>query len=381
MTKKEKRANGEGSVYQTKDGRWRAELNWIDKNGKMKRKCFSSKKQSEAKRKLSDFRKKLLISDGDNNFDDAVFKDYADYWVNQILKPKIKELSYKRKVSTLHNQVYPYIGEYKIRSLTFSDIQKMVNSLNTEGLSYSTIKKAYEAVSACLRFYRIENGCSFNPCEGISLPENKRKEVSDILFYDKTQREIIMREATKTNDCGNAVYNLGWAVALLMYSGMRVGELCALEWSDVDFANKTISISKTAVERTNGGVITQNSTKTVNGIRKIPITETAFIALKEIYKVSGKEKHVMTSVNHKRVRPTYLDKVFYRILCSVGLPKAGVHTLRHTFASMLFNNGCEIKIVSELLGHSSTKVTENIYIHLIQEQKIKAIQNIDKFSD
>jgi site-specific recombinase XerD len=63
------------------------------------------------------------------------------------------------------------------------------------------------------------------------------------------------------------------------------------------------------------------------------------------------------------------------------MKRAGLHSLRHTFATMLFSNGCEVKVVSELLGHSNTKITENIYIHVIQQQKVKAIKSIDKFSD
>lgn len=385
MKGKGKNSNGGGTLYQLKDGRWRAEFNWLDRSGAIKRKCWTSRKQSEVKQKLNDFKKTFELTKGNGIYERITFREYADYWVNQILRPKVKELSYRRKISTLKNQVYPYIGGFEIRELTFSDIQRMVNCLNERGLSFSTIKKAYEAVSSCLRFFRMENGSAFNPCEGISLPDGKRKDISDICFFDKKQREQIVKEATRTYQSGKSVYRLGWAFVLLMYSGMRVGELCALEWSDIDFEEKTISVNKTAIEvnaaEHGAGVITQNNTKTRNSVRVIPMTKMAFNSLMELKKINGSEKYVITSSNHKRIRPTRLDKTFYDILRAAALPKTGVHALRHTFASMLFNNGCEIKIVSDLLGHTSTKVTENIYIHLIQAQKIKAIQNIDGFSD
>ena len=111
------------------------------------------------------------------------------------------------------------------------------------------------------------------------------------------------------------------------------------------------------------------------------MTEKAFTALSELQKITGECEYIVTSSKGERIRPTRLDRTFYQLLAAGNLKKVGVHTLRHTFATMLFNNGCEVKVVSDLLGHSNTKITENIYIHLIQQQKVKAIQSIDKYSD
>jgi integrase len=265
----------------------------------------------------------------------------------------------------------------------------MVNDLSESGLSYSTVKKAYESVSACMRYYRIKTSTSFNPCEGITLPELKRREASDIRFFSKEERKLIVDEATRKFSNGAPAYRLGWAYVLLLYSGLRVGELCALTWDDIDFTEKTITVHKNAVEyterdengKTRSVYKTQNSTKTRSGMRIVPMTEKAFDALIELYKITGRFEHITTSINGKRIMPTRLSRTFYKILDAAGLRRAGCHTLRHTFATMLFSNGCEVKIVSELLGHSNTKITENIYIHLIQQQKVKAIASIDKYSD
>ena len=166
----------------------------------------------------------------------------------------------------------------------------MVNDLNESGLSYSTIKKAYEAVSACHRYYRIQTSTAFNPCEEITLPEAKRKSESDFDFFKDDERKQIFEEATRKYSNGKNVYRLGWVFVLLLYSGLRVGELCALTWSDIDFVEKTISITKNAVEVTerdgkgkNRSVLTtQNNTKTKSGTRIIPMTTKAYTALCEI---------------------------------------------------------------------------------------------------
>lgn len=389
MTTK-KRANGEGTVYfSEKEQRWWAEITWIDADGNKRRKKWKSKKQSEVKVKLAEFKKQLLLNGTEVAIEDRTFREFADEWVNVILKPKVKPLSYQRKVSTLENQVYPHIGSIPISKLTHSKIQKMINDLNESGLSYSTIKKAYEAVSGCMRYYRIQTSTSFNPCEDITLPEANRKEDSDIEFFTKEERIKIVEEATRTYQDGKHVYRLGWMFVLMLYSGMRVGEVCALAWDDVDFFARTINVRKNAVEvrekdkdgESHSVLITQNSTKTRSGTRIIPMTEKAYLALSELQKITGDCEYIISSSKGKRIRPSRIDRSFHLIIDAIGLKRVGVHTLRHTFATMLFHNGCEVKVVSELLGHSNTKITENIYIHVIQEQKVKAIQSIDKFSD
>ena len=388
--KAKRRSNGEGTIYFVESQqRWRAEISWVDNNGNKRKKSWTSQKKSEVKENLIEFKKQLLLNGTEFIVENKTFRQFSEEWLKASLKPKLKPTSYERKISTLENQVYKYIGGIQIDKLTHSQIQKMVNDLSDSGLSYSTVKKAYEAVSGCMRYYRIHTRTSHNPCEGITLPELKRKDSSEIKFFTPEERKRIVEEATRKYETGVSVYRLGWAFVLLLYSGMRIGELCALTWNDIDFENKTINICKNAIqvrERDENGnshyiLETQNSTKTRSGMRIIPMTAKALTSLLELHKITGEYEYIITSSSGKRIRPTRLDRTFYQILEAIGLEKVGVHTLRHTFATMLFSNGCEVKIVSDLLGHSNTKITENIYIHLIQQQKINAMESIDKYSD
>lgn len=385
--------NGSGTFfYDEKRDRWVATIQWTDKSNNRHRKSFTGKKKTKVKNKLDEFKAQLSIANGDVLSDNTLFKDYAENWMNTIQKNQLKPTSYNRKELTLNKQIYPYIGDIPISQLTHNDIQNIINELNSQGLSYSTIKKAYEAISGCIKQYRIKNASVFNPCEGISLPTNKQKETSNITFFNDEQMQMIKDEAVRKYGNGCPVYRLGDAIVLLMYSGMRVGELLALTWNDIDFENKTIAINKNAVvvkEKIDGidryNLKTQNSTKTASGKRIIPMTQNAYEALKNIYEINGDKQYVMSSKNNKQITPRNINRMFHSILIQTGIAKSanelcGVHTLRHTFASMLFKNGCDVKVVSELLGHSDTKITENIYIHVIQQQKIKAIQDIDKYS-
>ena len=178
-----------------------------------------------------------------------------------------------------------------------------------------------------------------------------------------------------------------------MYTGMWVCEMLALTWDDIDFENKTITVNKNAVAATEDGerkMNVQDSTKTKKSTRIIPMTSKAMEALRYIKNITGDNDYVISSKNNKLIHPENINRMFHSILVNVGIMKPkverrvddvsyGVHALRHTFASLLFKNNCEIKVISEILGHADTKITENIYIHLSQEQKKKAIENIDGF--
>lgn len=387
-----RKSNGEGSIFfDAKGNKWVAEIQWTDKNGKKHRKKFSGQKKTIVKNKLDEFKRQLIISQGDIEKSDITFEEFATQWMLEQ-KHKLKPTSYARKEVTLINQVYPYIGSTPINDIHHKDVQNMVNKLIENKLSYSTIKKAYEAVRGCFKSYRIKTRTSLNPCEGITLPENIQHEVSDIVFFNEQQRELIKNEAVRQYSSGTPVYRLGHAIIILMYTGLRIGELLALKWEDIDLDKKTIVVNKNAVVAkisdntgTHYKLTNQKSTKTKSGNRILPMTEIARKSFVEISKINGDKEFVLSSKNNKQLSPRNINRMFHSILKQTGITKNnetyGVHTLRHTFASMLFQNGCDVKVVSEILGHSDTKITENIYIHLIQQQKIKAIEDIDKYSN
>lgn len=404
-TKTSRTSNGEGSVYYSDTKKkWFGDIMWTDSAGQRHRKSFSGKKQAIVKEKMDAFKRELLMQTDSPANDSITFKDYCEQWMVNKQINKLKPSSYDRKACSLENQVYPIIGDIPIEALSHSDVQNMVNTLRDNDLSYSSIKKAVEAVSGCMRDYRIQTNSKNNPTEGIELPENKRVKSGEVKFFDAEARKKICEAAIATYSNGVPIYRLGSLVTVLMYTGMRIGELQALTWDDVDLEAKTVSITKNAVlvrDRAKDAkhkykLVNQSSTKT-NTTRVIPLSESALAAFKKLQSVTGGGTYVLATESGKQVSLRNIQRMFAQILERAGVEhpckrthddaedvetmSAGVHILRHTFASMLFQNGCEVKVVSDLLGHSNTKTTENIYIHLIQEQKVKAIQNIDKFTN
>ena len=392
--KRTKKDNGSGTIYYVeKTKKWRAEIQWTDATGKRQRKTFTSTKKAVVRSKLDEFKKQLLLNNGNLRNNTVTLEEFAKNWLETKQRLALKPSSFMRKEVTLNHQVYPILGSIPIGEISHTDIQNMITTLTDAGLSYSTIKKAFEAVNGCMREYRIVSKLPgmYNPCEGIVLPTNKQKALSDIKFFDEDQRQKIITEATRTYSNDKPVYRMGYAFIVLMFTGMRIGELLALTWKDVDFKKNTIRINKNMVivkaddkADTKYMMLNQDSTKTNSG-RIITMTSMAATALHQIRLITGKQKYVICTKNGKQISPRNMERNFHNILKKAELLEdensgaCGVHSLRHTFASMLFNNGCDVKTVSEILGHCDTKITENIYIHLKQEQTALQMKSLDRF--
>lgn len=158
-------------------------------------------------------------------------------------------------------------------------------------------------------------------------------------------------------------------------TGLRVSELCALRWrTDVNWDSRTITVSRNMVNVKNRDEsdlrhrvqLPQNSTKSAAGRRTLVLNDVAFEALSQLHKLTGKSEYVLSTKNGKPVSPRNLDRLFRCVQSRVGIPQneqAGLHSLRHTFATRLFDNGVDIKTISRLLGHSDVTVTMKTYVH------------------
>ena len=181
------------------------------------------------------------------------------------------------------------------------------------------------------------------------------------------------------------IENLG--ILLAFQTGIRVGELAALKWSDIDFENKKIYVRKNIVtiydyedtERKTRKVNLQASTKTSEG-RTIPLIKSAediLNSIKSKYQEINLDGFIINN-SDKMVHVDTLSDSYTNIAKSAGIENPlGIHTLRHTFASLLIKKGVDIKIVSDILGHKDVSFTYNVYVHILEEQKIQAMNLLD----
>ena len=387
-TAKRERGYGNGSVYfRASDQRWVGKYKvGLKIDGKPAFKVVYAKSEHECHKKL-----KRVIEEANRSeyvhVQSHSVREYMNTWLTEVKKLDLKPKSYDRLEQTLFNNVYPYIGNIQLQSISARDVQSMIKSLVDKGCSHSTVKKAYDAVNACFKLGVIQKTVAVNPAIGVSPPNKKLFAQKSIHFYTKQEAESLTKQAMSVWGNGKRRYPLGAFVPLLINTGLRMSELLALQWErDVDLENKIITVHNNVVfvkDRAKDKgykLIEQDTVKTDAGQdRSIPLNDDAYSAIIDLQKITGSEKYVMTTSKKTIVKPRQLDQIFRRIAAASELPEDkiyGVHALRHTFATLLLSNGVDIKTVSKLLGHSDVTITYNTYIHVLKEQERKALESI-----
>lgn len=373
-----RREKGHGSISQRKDGTWtgRIFLGYKD-DGKQNVKAVYGKTESEVKRKLRSLQEEIIKYDT-QNIPKLTLSELLTDWQTTIKKYELKPSSYDRLEQIVHNNIIPYIGYLQVSAITSQDIQQYINQL-TDKYSYSTIKKAYNAINAVMKLAIERDYIRKNPCSSVRLPKQMQRPKSDIEFFTDEEVELITQAAIRKYKTGRYIYKHGYAIILLLNTGLRVGELLALKWSNVDFENKQLYISETrgqVIERQADEkkyVMVDRSTKTQSSCRYVPINEKSEKALMYFKSLGYNNPYVLANSDQNVISYRNLFRILSNILEDNNINHGSLHTLRHTFATRLFKNNVDIKVISELLGHSDISITYNIYTHVIQEQKKKAV--------
>ena len=384
-TSQGKRQNGEGCISQRKDGLYTARIQIGTKpDGKPIIKAFYGKKDTEVKRKLDNFKNEIKNLPP-TQIKKISFQEYILYWLHTYKYIALKPSSYDRLESTIKNHVIPQIGYLQLAAITIDDIQTLINNLSKEK-SYSSVKKVHDAVNACLTHAVIHGDIYKNPCLGVIMPKQKNFKTKEIRILNDNEIAWFKDEIFRQYSNGKYVYNCPDAYILILNTGLRVGEALGLKWTDIDFDKKIMSVKRNIVmvkNRDEDGEIIggytkkeQDSTKTNSGTRCINLNNTAITCLNNLYKTSHCD-YVICNRQGQPIYPSRFGRTFELACKNASISKCGIHALRHTFASKLFEKGVDIKVVSSLLGHSSVGITYNIYIHIIDKHKQDAVDLID----
>jgi len=176
-----------------------------------------------------------------------------------------------------------------------------------------------------------------------------------------------------------------FGIYFCLYTGLRIGELCALKWDNIDLNNKKIYIKKTLVRIQNPVVDAKKKTiviidepKSSSSIREIPLPDFIIPMLKKLSKNTTSETFLISGTNKYIETRTYFNK-YKKVLSSIDLDSYNFHALRHTFATRCIENGCDPKTLSEILGHSSVKITLERYVHPNYENKVLMMNQLKPF--
>ena len=306
---------------------------------------------------------------------------YMSEWLELTKKPTLKPSSYTRIETTCKQQLFSTLGNTRLNKLSPALIQSTLNDL-AEQRSHSTVKKAYNSLYACLDFAVLRGDLDRNPARTVVVPSNKQPH--DISSYNQEQIRRIVEEATSCYANGKSKYRYGWAIVLLLNTGMRVGELLYLKWKDVNIEQRYIyvhgDVAAAKIEE-HYTLIEQDRPKTAKSNRYIVLNNRAVQALEKLKALIGDSTRVVATKNSTIPATQKIYLTMQQILKRCGIEGTHdiVHALRHTFATELIRQGTDIKVVSELLGHSDISTTLRIYYHTIEEQKRAAVTALEDF--
>lgn len=286
--------------------------------------------------------------------------EFVNLWLEMFKKNSVKSASYSRLLTSRDALKKYSIASKRICDITFFDIQRYINALVDVGYSLNNIKKQVLIVTAPLRQAAAMRVISADPCVGIRMPSEakvKKKTKEVIAYTEQEQDKLWKKMVSEPNSIGYA------AIAFVMETGLRAGELLALKWTDIDLARCRMRVHATIIDpQYTSRAKYQDSAKSKSSNRTIPLTPKAISILKRLKETRQTEwVFEQDGKRYSYQKLTYQTKKLCR---EAGVKYHGEHVFRHTFATNCYYKGIDVKILSKLMGHSSVQVTYNIYINL-----------------
>lgn len=301
------------------------------------------------------------------------FKEISTLWKEE--KRKFVKLSTISAYAViLENHLLPTFGN-KVIVITEQEVQQFVLLKLDAGLSQKTVKDFLIVLKMIYRYGVKIN--EFQHCDwDIKYPnpqENKALEVLNIAHHKKLMAFVSDNFTFR---------NLG--ILICLQTGMRIGEVCALQWGDIDLQKGVVSISKT-IERiyiidseVKHTELIMSSPKTQNSHRDIPLSKTLLQMLRPLKRIVNDKFFIITN-EEKPTEPRTFRNYYKTVLRTLNIPPLKFHGLRHSFATRCIESNCDYKTVSVILGHSDISTTLNLYVHPNNEQKKKCIDKMLRF--
>ena len=368
---------GKNIYFRKCDRRWEGRVKTGRNDaGKTRYKYLYGKSYREVMKKMEEFR--ISLRDENNKRPSAGnFKLVSLSWLESV-RHSVKLSSYNKYRNSLNTYILPFLGQKECSEINDTDIKNLFDRLKEKGrkdgkgLSSSTMLLVFTILNK-VKKYIVKKGCRVS----FSTDDIKiRKTQKEIKTFTKAEQEKLLENITSNAD----ISNLGIVIAF--YTGMRIGEICALRWEDIDFGGNLITVRRNTQRVQNNG---ENATKTKviittpkspSSVRSIPITP-SLLNILLLYRKS--EGYVLSRNPEKITEPRTLQYRYAKILENCGIRKAGFHTLRHSFATSCVELGFDTKSLSEILGHSNVNITLNKYVHPTIEQKARYMNLLSEF--
>lgn len=384
------KANGEGTIWTEKRNNktyYRgAYVTGYDANGKPKRKLFSSYKKQDVIDAMAEY--KTLMNKGLTSSDDKIMlEDYFRKWLFEYRKNDLKDTTFTKYDSIYRNHVKDSaIGKVKLVDLRKDILQRHYNNLIEEGISLNVIKTINKHLGTCLEQAFNDSIIPRNYCRMVTLPKvQSNPKDEDIKFFSMEEQKTFISSLNSHRN--KALFILAFG------AGLRIGELMALTWDNIDMDTKSIIINSaishlSIVDKKTGNrtwSTIEHDPKTSTSFRTVPLPDTVFNELmlhKERQDIEKSKLGYLYQDNNlvfatetgNYIDTRNLTRSYERALAKANIPYRSFHSMRHTYATRLFEKDVPVKTVQVLMGHKDITTTMNIYTHVMPEKKTAEVQ-------
>lgn len=354
------------NVYKRKDGRWEGRI--LKPDGTYQ--YVYAKTYKEVKEKKNHLQGKSMpctIKSAASQF---------ELWLESDVADRIKPSTYENYYRCIHKYIIPFFEKEGNEQVTELQVRLFVQFItNNSNLSDSYKRKIISIFKTALREILKGSDDFTSIMQMIKMP---KADCADVQIFSIKEQRLVENTLINLKD------KRALGILLCFYTGIRLGELCALKWGDIDFEAGIVSISRTVSriknfqQHANKSVLLVGTPKSKKSVRKIPLPDFLLRLSYDLKLHTQNENFYVVSNTNVPIDPRTYQKLYKRVLTSAGVKDRKFHAIRHTFATRSLELGVDIKTVSEILGHSNVSITLNIYAHSLMEQKKKAIDKLNE---
>jgi integrase len=372
-----KRANGEGSVYQRKDGRWSGATYVLQPDGGRRRRQVYGATRTEVSKQLAELKAKT-----DRGIPASIstwtVESYSAHWLANTAHGSLKPATVANYSWMMRKHIVPALGRVRLDSLTPAHVRELHTKVGAAGVSSRTVQLAHAVLRTMLSEAMREQVVARNVA---SLVRTPRVERADVTPWTPDEAAAFL----DANRGDQYVHLYSTALAL----GMRKGELLALRWADVDLGARELRVRQTVQRLGAGQGMVIGTPKTARSRRTIPLPQLAIDSIMARRRAQLVDQQlagdrwtdnglVFTTSIGTIIEPTNLRRSFDAAIARAGVRRIRFHDLRHTCASLLLAEGVPMRVVMEILGHSAMAITSDIYSHVMPSALTNAAAAIDK---
>ena len=298
------------------------------------------------------------------------YKDWLNEWLDYYVQPRTKKRTYEKYSKQINKHVLPVLGEYNMDDLTAVTLQKFVAALIDKGLSANTVNGVITLLKTSLQRAVSVGVAQRQYSDFIVRPKTREKQVECFSKDEQKKIERYVFDKNKPKLLG---------IVFCLYTGLRIGELLALTWDDVDLQKGIIAVSKSCHDSWENGEYVKviDEPKTESSMCIIPFPKQLLPRLKELKKLT-KSGYVIGGEHVHGAQVRSYQKTFETLLKKLKIAHKGFHSLRHTFATRALECGMDVKTLSEILGHKNPMVTLKRYAHSMLEHKAEMMNRVGK---